>query len=78
MDPKPTQKCQEGVPTDFENKHVQELMGPPWIVDAVIHLGGASRIADNYPDSHYTEHNVGTTKQLQELYSDVSFYRYNS
>ena len=48
------------------------------MVDAVIHLGEASQIGDDYSDSHYTEHNVGTAKQLQELYSDVSFYRYNS
>ena len=37
------------------------------MVDAVIHLGGASQIADDYLDSYYTKHNVDTTKQLREL-----------
>lgn len=31
VDPKPAQKYQEDVLTDFENKHIQELMEPPWI-----------------------------------------------
>ena len=74
VDPKPAPKCQEGVLEDFENKHIQELIAPPWIVDAVVHLGGASQIADDYPDSHYTKHNVETTKQLRELYPDVPLY----
>ena len=47
-------------------------------MDAVIHLGGASQIADDYSDSYYTKHNVGATKQQRELYPDVPLYRYNS
>lgn len=74
VDPKPAPKCQEGVLEDFENKHIQDLMAPPWVVDAVIHLGGASKIVDDYPDSYYTKHNVETTKRLRELYPDVPLY----
>ena len=74
VDPKPAPKCQEGVLEDFENKPIQELMAPPWMVDAVVHLGGASQIADDFPDSYYTKHNVETTKKLRELYPDVPLY----
>lgn len=74
VDPKPAPKCQEGVLEDFENKHIQDLMAPPWVVDAVVHLGGASKIVDDYPDSYYTKHNVETTKRLRELYPDVPLY----
>ena len=74
VDPKPAPKCQEGVLEDFENKHIQDLMAPPWVVDAVIHLGGLSKIVDDYPESQYTKHNVETTKKLRELYPDVPLY----
>ena len=67
MDPKPASKCQEDVLEDFEIKHMKELMGPPWMVNAIIHLGGASQISDDYLDSYYTKHNVDTTKQLRGL-----------
>ena len=74
VDPKPAPKCQERVLEDFENKHIQELMAPPWVVDAVIHLGGASKIADDIPDSYYTKHNVDTTAALRELYPAAPLY----
>ena len=74
VDPKPAPKCQEGVLRDFENKFLHDLMAPPWVVDAVIHLGGASQIADDYPDSYYTKHNVDTTATLRELYPNVPLY----
>ena len=74
VDPKPAPKCQEGVLEDFENKHIQDLIAPPWVVDAVIHLGGLSKIVDDYPESQYTKHNVETTKKLRELYPDVPLY----
>ena len=59
---------------DFEQKKVQKLMAPPWKVDAVLHLAGASKIVDDYPDEHYFDNNVGTTKHLRELYPDVPIY----
>ena len=38
------------------------------------HLAGASKLVDDYPASHYTEHNVHSTKRLRELYPDRPLY----
>ena len=65
---------QEDVLHDFENKPILDLEAPPWFVDAVIHLGGASKIVGDYPDSLYTTQNVETTKRLRSLYSGVPLY----
>ena len=74
VDLNPAPACQEGVLADFEEKPVQELKAGPWVVDAVVHLAGASKLVDDYPAAHYTEHNVHSTKRLRELYADTPLY----
>ena len=74
VDLKPAPACQEGVLADFEEKQVQELKAAPWVVDAVVHLGGASKMVDDFPDSYYIENNVNATKRLRELYPVTPLY----
>ena len=48
---------------------------PPWNnIDAIVHLAGASRIVDDYPDSYYYRNNIQTTKHMKEVYPDVPLY----
>ena len=59
---------------DYETKAILDLKAPPWIVDAVFHLAGASQITDDLPSSHYQLHNVDTSAHLRELYPVTPIY----
>ena len=59
---------------DFERKAVHTLTTPPWRVDAIIHLAGASRMADDLTHSHYSHANLDTTIHLRGLYRSTPIY----
>ena len=66
---------QEGLLHKFVCSPVQELTAKTVpSVDAVIHLAGASRIVDTFPESYYYENNVDSTQCLRALYPDTPIY----
>ena len=74
IDPKPPNDQQRSYLLDHEQKNIEDLKAPPWQADAVVHLGGASRMADDLTDKHYFDLNVEQSHHLEELYPLTPIY----
>lgn len=53
---------------------VQEIEQPPWEVDAIIHLAGATKISDELSASEYREEAVGSIAHIRDLYPNTPLY----
>lgn len=74
IDPKSPPPSQHDILEDLEQKPVQDIMAPPWMIDGAIHLGGVSRLSDDISEKEYQEQNVESTKALRDMYPDVPIY----
>lgn len=74
IDPAPLPENQREYFAEFQQSTILESDRKVHGLHAIVHLAGASKVADDLPDSHYQEQNVDTTKHLREQYPDVPLY----